>query len=124
MNLFKKKNSEFFGSYLSVAHDTPWEYLIAVQDWLQNERGLTYIKMPIGQILAGAKKYGTSYVIIDKEGLIYPSFSIPEGYTEIKISVTYKVSSVRLCPNTIEVLGKVYNTSELERAIKSLNQVK
>lgn len=120
----KTKDDSLLGTYIKVSPNQTIAQLRAIQDWLKEQCGLTYISMPISDILGKAKRDGEAYVVIDIVGNINtprgPYYKPHEDFREITFAIQPTVVNHFVAPTTVEVLGKTYDKKELKAALEKL----
>ncbi|CAL9986683.1 hypothetical protein VPHD260_0181 [Vibrio phage D260] len=120
----KRKENDLFGTYIKVTPNHTTAELRAIQDWLKEQDGLTYISMPIADILGKAKRDGVTYVVIDIVGNINtprgPYYKPHSDFRELTFAIQPRVENHFVAPTTVEVLGKTYDKKELKAALEKL----
>ncbi|CAM0031204.1 hypothetical protein VPHD349_0187 [Vibrio phage D349] len=119
----KPTKHELFGTYIVVTPEHRSEQLIAIQDWLKEHPTLTFLDMPYADVMAKALRNKKTYVCIDETGVVTASIHPRHHWRELSPVLGLKVAHYKVKPITTTVLGKEYNSDELEKALASLTPV-
>ncbi|AUS02898.1 hypothetical protein NVP2275O_317 [Vibrio phage 2.275.O._10N.286.54.E11] len=118
---YRNPDNELYGTYVVVRPNMSIDDLVAIQDWVKEHPNLTLVTMPVADILANAKRNGQAHVCIDTIGNVSSDMNPHKEFRELTLHLKPTVYWYNVEPAVIEVLGKKYDKTQLEEALRNID---